>query len=500
MRAKRQNNNLSYQSSKCYKSNQQVKRTYWGVDVANGFIILNNGNPCIFYLFVDAPNKKPSLPANKLKACKKKTKVIQIQDLAQIIKPNDIVILEQTGNYGIRYAQLFSQLGAIVMLADSKMFSFFRKGRNIHKNDKVDAYLLRQMFFDVEFRDYIYKFISQKHYLRQLIKSNQKIEKERTRLINRVKNLLAVALPKANYHHLKPQQFIRRITEIKETIAQIPHPYTETILISLSILENYEKLLKMQEKEIESIIKNHPDYELLTTIKGFGTKTIATLIAYYWDIKRFKTVNQFKGYLLKGTIREQSGTSIDKKKNIKSRPEIKKMLYILWKNTARRKDNPLKYLVKLSYDISKKKAWLKFADKLLEIIYFMLKYRLTFKEAIKYSLNNKIKELENLINQLTQPINLEDKEEIQKFFRKLAKLNYLIKNWVAYQNTASEIEGGETELCHPLMEYLLNFLSQKPIKVLKDLMLVLTKFETNLAEPLLIPLKTLLKEDNNVPS
>jgi transposase len=376
---------------------RKANRSYWGVDVANGYIILNNGNPCIFYIFIDAPNKTPKLPANKLKACKKRTKTITIKDLSEIIKPNDIVILEQTGNYGIRYAQLISQIGAIVMLADSKMFAFFRKGRNLHKNDKVDAYLLRQMFFDVEFKYYIYKFIPEKHHLRQLIKSSQKVEKEKTRTINRLKNLLAVALPKENFHHLKTEKFIKTIPQIREKIIQIPHPYTETILISLNILENYEKLLKTQQAEIESIVKNHPDYELLSTIKGFGTKTIATLIAYYWDIKRFKTLNQFKGYLLKGTIREQSGISINRNKNIKSRPEVKKALFLLWKNSARRKENPLKHLVRLSYDINKKKAWLKFADKLIELIYYMLKYRLTFEEALNYTITNKFKEAENLI-------------------------------------------------------------------------------------------------------
>jgi len=44
--------------------NSKVKRTYWGVDVANGFIILNNGNPCTFYLYIDAPNITPKTPAN----------------------------------------------------------------------------------------------------------------------------------------------------------------------------------------------------------------------------------------------------------------------------------------------------------------------------------------------------------------------------------------------------------------------------------------------------
>lgn len=102
-------------------------------------------------------------------------------------------------------------------------------------------------------------------------------------------------------------------------------------------------------------------------------------------------------------------------------------------------------MVRLSYDINKKKAWLKFADKLLEIIFYMLKYRLNFQEALKYTLKNKKRELQNLIEALAKPLTPENKEN---FFNNLVKAKHLIKNIVAYQNTVAELEGDATELCH----------------------------------------------------
>jgi len=348
MRKSSKNTNFNNIPQTCQKNNniKQQKRNIWGVDVANGFIILNNGDPCTFYIFVDAPNKNPKLPKLKLKACKGKSQTIRVNSLEEIIKPDDFVILEQTGNYGIRYAQLFSKLGAKIFLADSKLFAFFRKGRNIHKNDKVDAFLLRQMFFDVEFRYFVYKYMPEKHHLRQLVKNLQKAEKEKTHLINRTKNLLAVALPTSHYHHLPADQFLKKVDEIKKELSQTPHPYTQTIIISLEILKSYEELIKQTLSEIESIIKNHPDYELLNSIKGLGSKSIATLIAYYWDIKRFKTPTQFKGYLLKGTVREQSGTSVNKNKNLRSRPEVKKNPLYSLEKLRKKKNQPPKALGK----------------------------------------------------------------------------------------------------------------------------------------------------------
>jgi hypothetical protein len=41
---------------------------------------------------------------------------------------------------------------------------------------------------------------------------------------------------------------------------------------------------------------------------------IATLMAYYWDIERFKDVDSFIGYMVMGANPEVSGTSLNRMK------------------------------------------------------------------------------------------------------------------------------------------------------------------------------------------
>ncbi|WP_461832072.1 hypothetical protein [Aquifex sp.] len=50
-------------------------------------------------------------------------------DLPKEIVNDAIVVLEQTGAYGIRWAYIFSDFGAKVFIADGKEFKAFRHGQ-----------------------------------------------------------------------------------------------------------------------------------------------------------------------------------------------------------------------------------------------------------------------------------------------------------------------------------------------------------------------------------
>ena len=58
--------------------------------------------------------------------------------------------------------------------------------------------------------------------------------------------------------------------------------------------------------------RNHKDYEILKSFHGLNDILIATLIAYYWDIERFKDVDSFIGYMVMGANPEVSGTSLNR--------------------------------------------------------------------------------------------------------------------------------------------------------------------------------------------
>ncbi len=62
------------------------------------------------------------------------------------IRPNDIVVLEQTGAYGIRWAEVFSTLGAKVYIADGRDFKNYRLAHSRKKDDSLDAFYLRRYY------------------------------------------------------------------------------------------------------------------------------------------------------------------------------------------------------------------------------------------------------------------------------------------------------------------------------------------------------------------
>jgi hypothetical protein len=89
-----------------------------GCDVSASFIILHDGKNA---LRIEDPKDLPEFP------------------------PNTVFVLEQTGAYGIRWAQVFSNLGE-VYIADGRDFKNFRLAHTRQKNDNLDAFYLREYF------------------------------------------------------------------------------------------------------------------------------------------------------------------------------------------------------------------------------------------------------------------------------------------------------------------------------------------------------------------
>ena len=95
-----------------------------GADVSKDFIILHDGRQA--YRITD----------NNLSSAKG-------------IVENAIVVLEQTGAYGIRWAYILSDLGAEVWIADGREFKAFRHGHTRKKDDYLDAFYLRRFYSDM---------------------------------------------------------------------------------------------------------------------------------------------------------------------------------------------------------------------------------------------------------------------------------------------------------------------------------------------------------------
>jgi len=173
-----------------------------------------------------------------------------------------IVVLEQTGAYGVRWVQIFENLGAEVYIADGKEFNHYRKGYSSRKDDYTDAYFLRRFFLNPRKRKHCRRFHPQTVNLRALIRQH-----------------------------------------IRNTFS---HALTSLALGELKKLEVAYRLQQELEEEISAVAQNHPDYPILKTFPYFGDITIATLIAFSWDISQFPDKDAYIGYVLMGAFSELS--------------------------------------------------------------------------------------------------------------------------------------------------------------------------------------------------
>ena len=407
-----------------------------GCDVSKNFLVFYDGTQYIVYVDnVKAFKTTKKLPNNAL----------LITDLRKLIKEGDVVVLEQTGSYGVRYAKKLESLGTKVLIADGKAFKRFRGQKATAKNDFIDAKYLRKMaLYELEeddeedWRKYIYEFHYDRYRLRTLVRHKIRSEKDLTRFINRLRQLLADIFPEKDYYDYNRKKLLNRLEELEKELFQTPDALTVAALTEMEKIKATLKATELVEKEIESIVFNHPDYGILKTFP-LGLMSIASLIAYYWDIDLFHSKDAFISYVLMGTKREQSGTSVNSNKTDKTRTEVKAFLYMIYLQ-AFRKTNvlyPLAQWVKRNYTggHQNKKRFIKFAHKLLELVYYALKYRLTFPEVVELTLNNMQKQYSALEKISYDEEKIANYRYPELFWVRFSRLRALIP---VYQDIASQ--------------------------------------------------------------
>ncbi|WP_456484770.1 IS110 family transposase [Desulfurobacterium sp.] len=371
-----------------------------GVDVAKDFIVAYDGKA--FFVFPETKKvSKRKIP--------KKAQIKRVRSVSEIVNRGDVVILEQTGTYGIRFAKLFQKAGAKVLIADGKALARFRGGKSTLKNDYVDAQAIREMYFSARRRN-IHPFHAQRYQLRTIVRHYLRLNKELTRAVNRLKQQLVHLFPETeHYHNYSRYKLFKQLDDIEKELLQHPESLTIVALSELHNVRNLLSSIEMVKKEIESIVVNHTDYEILKSFQ-LGIIQMATLIAYYWDINLFRSKDAFIGYCLMGVRHEQSGDSVLSNRTDKSRAEIKGVFYMHFQS-AHRKTSPLQPLtlyMKLR-ESEYKRRFVKYMDKLLEWIYYGLKYRMTFPEVIKKVIKEKGQQLIHLESKIHDPETKEDK-------------------------------------------------------------------------------------------
>ena len=370
----------------------------FGCDVAKDFVVLFNGKR--FYIY-HAGKKPEKLSRSLKKKVPKKAKIELIDNLADVIKENDIVVLEQTGTYGIRFAKLFFKNKAKVYIADGKAVNRWR--RSGKKDDYVDAKIIREMYFHGKARRNIHPFHPQRYQLRTLVRHYQRLNKELTRSVNRLKQQLIHLFPDKDYYNYSRYKLFKELENIKRELLSHPESLSLVALTEANNISNLLDSIDRLQEEIESIVFNHRDYEILKSF-GLGTMQMAALMAYYWDIDLFKDKDDFIAYCLMGVKYEQSGESVKSSRTDKSRSEIKGIFYMYFMKSYRQYHflKPLAEYLRFK-ESEFKRRYVKFLDKLFEWIFYGLKRRKTFEELIEEAVEERRIQLSFLEAKIQEP-------------------------------------------------------------------------------------------------
>ena len=338
-----------------------------GVDVSKNFIIAYDGK-------------------SHWKITLKDTHIIE-----RITDEKTTVVMEQTGAYGIKFAQLFARLGAKVFFADGKAFKRFRMGRKTKKSDYIDAMYLREFFFKVPPKCYPYDM--KKHHLRAIVRQHIRNTKDTTKHANRLKQYLAIVFPDSDYYELKAKALYKHLDEIEERLKTSIHHYRDLALLELQKFRIAFKSRQYTEEELKNFARNSEDWEILKTFPLVGEITASTLMAYYQDVRNFKSIDAFVGYMLAGVNYEQSG-QVEKHKPDRARTEVKAILFnVFWH--SHKKKAIFKPLVDLVYQLRSDKTRhghnarvIKFIDFFLRIVWYALKHRVDFESALRMRILN----------------------------------------------------------------------------------------------------------------
>jgi len=374
------------------KESQKV----WGVDVSKNYIVAYDGET--FYKFG----------------------IGEIEDFGALLKPGDVVVLEQTGVYSLPWIFSFLKRGAEVYIAHTTALKQLRAFIGASKNDVKDAELLRKLYFEGRF---IYRFDENRFWLRFYFFSYRRSVKDFSILVNRLRAFIHLVKP--NLGDFKTSR--KGLEELKKKIeGKVKKDFAYAYIYRL-----VEKLLltiedrKIFEKELHKYLVIHKDYEILKSFPHFSDLVIAGLVSTYWDIERFQSskvktfsngkvkikkveaVDRFISYLIGSSLRWQSG-KMDKSKKVQKRPYLLGLLYPIYIQSGAKKSvlYPLWNYIRVNYSkLSGNQRYIKFLDRILRLVYLAVKHRWTFKEVIEYKAQNTLdEELKNMYLQILERV------------------------------------------------------------------------------------------------
>lgn len=245
---------------------------------------------------------------------------------------------------------------------------------NVHKNDRVDARLLAQNLRGGRLKP-IYVPSRDNIEDRTLVRMRYLFVKKQTRCKNQIKAMLyfhGIPIP----DNMGDRYWSKRFICWLESLATNRESGTCAIKVLLEELKSLRKIISDLDLKIRDLSKEKPYREpvrLLKTIPGISTLTSMILMTEVIDIRRFPSLAELACYFGLVPGERSSGgrqviTGITKRKNLFLRTLILECSWI-----AVRNDTALtQSFEKLSHRMTKNKAIIRIARKLLNRIRFVL--------------------------------------------------------------------------------------------------------------------------------
>jgi transposase len=144
------------------------------------------------------------------------------------------------------------------------------------------------------------------------------------------------------------------------------------------LLTTLNSQIKIMEEELEKIIqKNFGElYKKITSIKGIGSKTAQSVIAYLGDLNSFKSYKQITSFIGISPAIRQSGQSLNKTCGItkQGNPHLRTLFYLAALSAARSNKKCKELYIRLLQRGKKKKtALIAVANKLIKQLFAIVK-------------------------------------------------------------------------------------------------------------------------------
>ena len=272
------------------------------------------------------------------------------------------VILEATGTYHLQLCAALAKHQIAYSIVNPLVIRRFAQMKmNRAKNDKVDADIIGRYGYE------------QKPALTQPVSADQQAIRSQTAVL---------------------EGLIKQRTQLSNMLhAQMQIPEVDSIVIQSlrTLLKQVDRQIeKLEQRRQELVEKNYAETtKLIVSINGIGRKTAAAVAAYMGDLGQFETAKQGVAFIGLNPMPESSGTSLNKTRGISKQGNVRlRTLFYLAALSAARYNKPCKELYDrlIQRGKSKKTALIAVANKLVKIMFAVVKNNRTWKDILSIHL------------------------------------------------------------------------------------------------------------------